>query len=195
MTRIAILISGRGSNMEALVNAINDRKLLAEVCFIGSDNENAAGLHIARNLGLKTITFSYEESEGKNSLKDKAEEALLQAIHENKADWLVLAGFMRVLSSSFVRHMKERIVNIHPSLLPSFKGTRAIKDALEYGVKITGVTVHLVDEFVDNGKIIAQRAVEIEEGDTLEKLSERIHRIEHSLYHETLSKLFAKRGE
>jgi len=195
MVRIAILISGRGTNMEALVNAINDGKLLAEVCFVGSDNENAVGLQIARDFGLKTITFSYEESEGKNSLKDKAEEAILQAIHENKADWLVLAGFMRVLSKSFVRHMKERIVNIHPSLLPSFKGTRAIKDALEYGVKVTGVTVHLVDEFVDNGKIIAQRAVEIEEGDTLEKLSERIHRIEHSLYHETLSKLFAKRGE
>ena len=188
-------MSGQGSNMEALVNAINDGKLKAEVCFVGSDNENAKGLQIARDLGLKTVTFSYDENGAKNSSKGKAEEALLLAIREYKAEWLVLAGFMRVLSKSFVSNMEGRIVNIHPSLLPSFKGTRAISDALEYGVKVTGVTVHLVDEFVDNGKIIAQRAIEIEDDDTLPKLSERIHRVEHSLYYETLSKLFTNKGE
>jgi phosphoribosylglycinamide formyltransferase-1 len=190
MTKLAILISGRGSNMEAIANAINNGKLAAEICFVGSDNEYAMGLQIARDFGLKTMVFSYNENEVGNSSMDKAEAALLNAIHENKAEWLILAGFMRVLSKNFVGHMKGRIVNIHPSLLPSFKGAHAINDALLYGVKVTGVTVHLVDEFVDNGVIIAQRAVEIEEGETLDELSERIHKVEHSLYHETLSKLF-----
>ena len=189
MTKIAILISGRGSNMEALANAITNGKLKAEICFVGSDNENAKGLQIARDLGLKTITFSYGE---KNSSKDKAEDTLLQAMSDNNAEWLVLAGFMRVLSKGFIQRMEGRIVNIHPSLLPSFKGTHAIKDAFDYGVKVTGVTIHLVDEFVDSGKILAQGAVEIKEDDTPEKLSERIHRLEHSLYPETLSKLFTK---
>ena len=195
MTRIAILISGRGSNMEALVSAINNGKLEAEVCFVGSDNENAKGLQIARDMGLKHILFPYGESRGGNFSKGEAEEAMLRAIHENNAEWLVLAGFMRILSKDFVKRMEGRIVNIHPSLLPSFKGTHAIKDAFEYGVKVTGVTIHLVDEFVDNGKILAQKAVEIKEEDTLETLTERIHEIEHSLYPETLSKLFAKESK
>jgi phosphoribosylglycinamide formyltransferase-1 len=192
MTKIAILISGRGSNMEALANAICSGKLDAEICFVGSDNENAKGLQIANDLGLRTCIFSYGEND---SSKEKAEEALLRDIRESKAEWLILAGFMRVLSKGFVKHMEGRIVNIHPSLLPSFKGAHAIKDALEYGVKVTGVTVHLADEFVDNGKILAQMAVEIKEDDTLEKLTERIHKIEHSLYHETLSKLFVKESK
>ena len=192
LTKIAILISGRGSNMEAIVNAINSGKLGAKVCFVGSDNENAKGLQTAHDFGLKTLIFSYEESGGKNSSKIKAEEDLLRAIHENKAEWLILAGFMRILSKKIVKQMEGKVINIHPSLLPSFKGAHAIHDALLYGVKITGVTVHFVDEFVDSGKIIAQTAVEIEEDDSLESLSERIHKIEHSLYPETLSKLFVK---
>ncbi|MCL2147141.1 MAG: phosphoribosylglycinamide formyltransferase [Synergistaceae bacterium] len=185
MTRIAILISGRGSNMEALVHAANNGKLSAEVCFVGCDNENARGLQIARDMGLKTCIFPYgPDSSG------KAEEALKREINENKVEWLVLAGFMRVLSKDFVKNMEGRIVNIHPSLLPSFKGAHAIADAFRWGVKVTGVTIHIADEFVDNGKIIAQRAIEIKEDDTIETLTERIHKIEHSLYPETLSKLF-----
>ena len=189
MTKIAVLISGRGSNMEAIISAINNGKLGAEVCFVGSDSENAKGLQTARDLGLKTLIFSYGE---KNSLKDEAEKDLLNALHENGAEWLILAGFMRVLSKNFVERMEGRIVNIHPSLLPSFKGAHAIADALAYGVKVTGVTVHLADEFVDSGRILAQRAVEIKEGDTLDTLAERIHEVEHSLYPETLEKLFIK---
>ena len=188
MTRIAILISGRGSNMEALVDAINNGKLDAEVCFVGSDNENARGIQVARGMGLKTRIFSYEAN---NSVQ--AEETMLRDINENKVEWLILAGFMRVLSKDFVKRMEGRIVNIHPSLLPSFKGAHAIDDAFRHGVKVTGVTIHLVDEFVDNGKIIAQRAIEIKDDDTAETLSERIHKIEHSLYPETLSKLFTKK--
>ena len=185
MTKIAILISGRGSNMEAIVSAINNGKLDAEVCFVGSDNENALGLRTALNLGLKTITYSYKD----------ADNILLWAINEYNVEWLVLAGYMRILSKNFVKNMEGRIVNIHPSLLPSFKGAHAIDDALLYGVKVTGVTIHFVDEFVDHGRILAQRAVEIKEDDTLETLSERIHRLEHSLYPETLSKLFIKEIE
>ena len=185
MTKIAILISGRGSNMEAIINAINSGKLDAEVCFVGSDNENAKGLKTARDMGLETITFDYKE----------ADKVLLWAIHENNVEWLILAGYMRILSKNFVKNMEGRIVNIHPSLLPSFKGAHAINDALQYGVKVTGVTIHFVDEFVDHGRILAQGAVEIKEGDTLETLSERIHRLEHSLYPETLAKLFIKEIE
>ena len=190
MTKIAILISGRGSNMEAIINAIKNGKLNAEVCFIGSDNADARGLQIARGLGLITRVFSYDESGARNSSKGKAEDYLLRAIRENNVEWLVLAGFMRVLSKDFVKQMEGRIVNIHPSLLPCFKGAHAINDAYTHGVKITGVTIHLVDELVDNGRIIAQSAVEIKEDDTLESLTERIHKTEHVLYPETLSKLF-----
>jgi len=175
--------------MEAIINAINSGKLKAEVCFVGSDNKNAKGLQTARDFGLQSLMFSYGE---KNSLKDIAESDLLRALRENGAEWLVLAGYMRMLSKSFVEQMEGRIVNIHPSLLPSFKGTHAIDDAFEFGVKVTGVTIHLVDEFMDNGAILAQRAVEIKDDDTIETLSERIHEIEHALYHETLSKLFRK---
>jgi formyltetrahydrofolate-dependent phosphoribosylglycinamide formyltransferase len=192
-TKIAILISGRGSNMESIVEAIENGKLDAEICFVGSDNERAKGLQTARGLGLKTLTFSYDESGGNNSSKGRAEEDILRAIREDGAEWLVLAGFMRILSKEFVKQVDGRIVNIHPSLLPSFKGANAINDAFLFGVKITGVTVHIVDEFVDHGKILAQRPVEIKEDDTLESLSERIHVIEHSIYHETLSKLFERK--
>jgi formyltetrahydrofolate-dependent phosphoribosylglycinamide formyltransferase len=178
--------------MEAIISAINNGKLGAEVCFVGSDNENAKGLQTARGMGLKTIIFSYGEKAEKNSSKAEAEETLLRALRENGAEWLILAGFMRVLSKNFVERMEGRIVNIHPSLLPSFKGASAIADALAYGVKVTGVTVHLADEFVDSGRILAQRAVEIKEGDTLDTLAERIHEVEHSLYPETLEKLFIK---
>jgi formyltetrahydrofolate-dependent phosphoribosylglycinamide formyltransferase len=191
MTKIAILISGRGSNMESLVNAINNGKLDAEVCFVGSDDENAKGLQSARDMGIKTLIYSYGAN---NSLKEKAEETMLRDINEYKVEWLILAGFMRVLSKTFIEHMEGRIVNIHPSLLPSFKGAHAIKDAFQYGVKVTGVTIHFVDEFVDSGTIIAQSAIEIKEDDTIETLSERIHKIEHSLYPATLTKLFTKRS-
>ena len=193
MTKIAILISGRGSNMEAIVNAIKNEQLIAEVCFIGSDDKDAKGLHIARDRGFETIIFSYGENGQANSARANAELELLQAIRENNVEWLILAGFMRVLSKDFVKQMEGRIVNIHPSLLPSFKGAHAINDAFSLGVKITGVTIHLVDEFVDNGKIIAQTAVEIKDDDTIESLSVRIHKAEHLLYPETLSKLFARR--
>lgn len=184
--RMAVLISGTGTNMEALLKACIAGELAAETAFVGSDKLEAKGLATARALGAETRFFSYKEG------KEAAEAAIAEAVEYTQADWIVLAGFMRILSPDFVRRYAGRIVNIHPSLLPAFPGAHGIQDAWDYGVKITGVTVHLVDEGVDSGTILAQRAVEIMPDDTLESVEEKIHKIEHSLYKETLQKLFAE---
>jgi len=184
--RMAVLISGTGSNMEALLKACIAGELEAETAFVGSDNVEAKGLATAGALGAETRVFPYRAA------KEAAERAIVEAVEYMKADWIVLAGFMRILSPAFVRRFAGRIVNIHPSLLPAFPGAHGIRDAWEYGVKVTGVTVHLVDEGVDSGKILAQRAVEIAPCDTLNTLKEKIHKVEHILYKETLRKLFAE---
>jgi formyltetrahydrofolate-dependent phosphoribosylglycinamide formyltransferase len=183
--RIAILISGTGTNMEALLKACITGELPAQVSFVGSDRLEAKGLKKAAALGAPTRVFFY----GKDGQKS-AEEAIAKAIEETHTDWIVLAGFMRVLSPEFVKKFAGRIINIHPSLLPSFPGAHAIRDAWDAGVKETGVTVHLVDEEVDHGPILAQAKVEVRPDDTIETLEERIHKTEHVIYKETLKKFF-----
>lgn len=182
--RMAILISGSGTNMAALAEATASGELDAEIAFVGSDKKGAAGLEKARNAGLMTRFFSYEKG------KEAAEQAISDAVEETGARWVVLAGYMRILSPAFVKRFAGRIINIHPSLLPAFPGAHAIDDALAYGVKVTGVTVHIVDEFVDHGRILAQKAVEITAGDTKETIEARIHETEHALYKATLKELF-----
>lgn len=182
--RIAILISGSGTNMLALAEAVASGELDAEIAFVGSDQENAAGLAKARQLGLGTKYFSYKEG------KESAERAIIRAAEDAGVCWIVLAGYMRILSPAFVARFRHRLINIHPSLLPSFPGAHGIEDAWKYGVKITGVTIHEVDELVDHGAILAQEAIEIEESDTLKTLEEKIHRVEHKLYKATLKELF-----
>lgn len=182
--RVAILISGSGTNMTALVEAVAGGELNAEITFVGSDKENAAGLKKAEKLGLRTEVFSYKNG------KAKAEDAIAASLTESGSEWVILAGYMRILSADFVKKYRERIVNIHPSLLPAFPGAHAIDDAWNSGVKVTGVTIHLVDELVDHGRILAQRAVEITDVDTLETLEAKIHRTEHQLYKSTLKTLF-----
>lgn len=182
--RIAILISGSGTNMLALAKAVASGELNAEIVFVGSDMESAAGLDKARHLGLETRHFSYKEG------KENAERAIIKAAEDAGVRWIVLAGYMRILSPAFVRRFKHRIINIHPSLLPSFPGAHGIEDAWKYGVKITGVTIHEVDELVDHGAILAQEAVEIADDDTLTTLEEKIHRVEHKLYKATLKRHF-----
>ena len=164
--RIAILISGTGTNMHAILNAIKDGELDAVPVFVGSDKATAKGLQTAASLGVPTRVFSYKELG-----KADAEEAIALAVEEAGADWIVLAGFMRILSPDFVRRFAGRIINIHPALLPLFPGAHGIRDAWDAGVPETGVTIHIVDEEVDHGPILAQESVKREPEDTIETLS------------------------
>ncbi len=184
--RMAILISGRGSNMEALARRCIAGDLAADIAFVGSDRERAPGLEIARSLGLATAVFPYEELG-----RPRAEGQLEETLRSEAVSWVVLAGFMRVLSAPFVSAFANSIVNIHPSLLPAFPGMRSIREAYDHGVRVTGVTVHLVDRQVDHGPILAQEPVRVHDGDTLGTLEERIHATEHDLYWRTLRDLFA----
>ena len=183
LPRIAILISGTGSNMEVILKACITGELPAEVSFVGSDNINARGLGTAAALGAPTRVFFYKR-DGRNS----AEEAIAKAVEETKTDWIILAGFMKILSPAFVKRFPDRIINIHPALLPAFPGAHGIRDAWEAKAGHTGVTVHVIDEEVDHGRILAQERVDILPDDTIEMLEEKIHRVEHRIYSETLKK-------
>lgn len=185
MKRVAILISGRGTNMVALAEKCLTGELGAEVAFVGADREDAKGLEKAREMGLPVHVSSYAKLG-----REKAEKDLCARLKAENVDWVILAGFMRILSPAFVESFPHRIVNIHPSILPSFPGTDSIRQAWEYGVKVTGVTVHIVDSKVDHGPILAQAAVEVGSGDSLETLETAIHAAEHQLYWKTLKDLF-----
>lgn len=185
MTSFAILVSGRGSNMEALAEAVRDGRLDARIDFVVADSAEAPALEKARKKGIDTFVLPYA-AEGKK----KAEKFLSGLCSTRSVEWIVLAGFMRILSPEFVRAHTGRIVNIHPSLLPSFPGKDGIGDAWKRGVAVTGVTIHLVDEEVDSGTILAQRPVEIHPEDTFEIVEKKIHDAEHALYWKTLSELF-----
>lgn len=180
--RVAILASGNGSNFEALAHQFQAGLLPGELIFVFSDHHNAYVLERARRLNV--CAFSFEVKEFAN--KAAYEKALLQLLQEQEIDLIVLAGYMRIIGQTLLSHYSNRILNIHPSLLPSFPGLHGIKDAYEYGVKVTGVTVHLVDDGVDTGPIIAQEPVMILPDDTLESLEEKIHQTEHRLYPKVL---------
>ena len=175
--RLGILISGRGSNFEAIANAIARGKLEAEIAIVISNRVNAAGLEIARQRGIpmRVIASAGVEREAYDKL-------LIDELRTHEVDLVCLAGFMRLLSASVIRAFPNRVLNIHPSLLPAFSGLDAQRQALEYGVRITGCTVHFVDEFLDSGPIILQAAVPVLDGDTVESLSARILAQEHLIY-------------
>ena len=180
--RVAILASGNGSNFEALAHQFQAGLLPGELAFVFSDHHDAYVLERARRLNV--CAFSFEVKEFAN--KAAYEKALLQLLQEQEIDLIVLAGYMRIIGQTLLSHYSNRILNIHPSLLPSFPGLHGIKDAYEYGVKVTGVTVHLVDDGVDTGPIIAQEPVMILPEDSLESLEEKIHQTEHRLYPKVL---------
>ncbi|OUZ19040.1 phosphoribosylglycinamide formyltransferase [Enterococcus cecorum] len=180
--RVAILASGNGSNFEALAHQFRAGLLPGELAFVFSDHHNAYVLERARRLNIKAYSFEVKEFENKAAY----EKALLQLLQEQEIDLIVLAGYMRIIGKTLLSHYSNRILNIHPSLLPSFPGLHGIKDAYEYGVKVTGVTVHLVDDGVDTGPIIAQEPVMILPEDSLESLEEKIHQTEHRLYPKVL---------
>ncbi|MHA2252906.1 MAG: phosphoribosylglycinamide formyltransferase [Candidatus Kariarchaeaceae archaeon] len=183
--KLAVFGSGRGSNFEAIVKSIKNELLDAEIVVVVSDNSEAKILKTARELAIPVIA----EDAKKYSEKIDHEKSITKQLSQFKIDLIVLAGYMRILSPYIIKFFTNRIVNIHPSLLPAFKGLHAQKQALEYGVKITGATVHLVNEEVDAGKILLQRAVNVNDDDSLEELEQRILKIEHIIYSETLQKI------
>jgi phosphoribosylglycinamide formyltransferase-1 len=179
---IAVFASGRGTNFGAIIRAVKKGTIKANLSLLVCDNPKAGAIARAKRAGIKIALVKREDFANKEDFENK----IIAHLDENKIDLIVLAGFMRMLSPEFVGRYAGRILNIHPALLPSFKGTEAIKDAFDYGVKVTGVTVHFVDEKMDHGPIILQKAVEIQENDTLESLEKKIHKIEHHLYPEAI---------
>lgn len=179
--RLAILISGRGSNFEAIADAIDAGRLEAEIAIVISNRPQAAGLEIARRRGIPNVALP---SRGLD--REHYDNLLVEEIRRHDADLVCLAGFMRLLSAGFVRQFPLRILNIHPSLLPAFPGLEAQHQALEHGVKISGCTVHFVDEYLDAGPIILQAAVPVLDDDTAETLAARILEEEHRIYPEAI---------
>jgi len=175
--RLGILISGRGSNFEAIANSIARKKLDAEIAIVISNRANAPGLDIARERGISLRVIASAGLE-----RDAYDKLLIEELQTHQVDLVCLAGFMRLLSASVIRAFPNRVLNIHPSLLPAFTGLDAQRQALEYGVRIAGCTVHFVDEFLDSGPIVIQSAVPVLEGDTVESLSARILVQEHLIY-------------
>lgn len=187
--KIGILISGRGSNMVALVDAAKSGEIPdSEVVAVISDNPDAAGLSKARDRGVEALVI-----ERKGRSREDHDLEIVSVLREREVDLVCLAGYMRLLSPEFVNTFPARIVNIHPSLLPSFPGLEAQQQAIDQGVKISGCTVHFVDEFLDSGAIIVQHAVEVRDDDTADTLAARILDREHIAYVEAVKKIASGR--
>ncbi len=183
--RLAVLLSGRGSNFAAIHQAIVERKLDAEIIRVISNRPDAIGLARARRLGLSAHLVDHRAF----PTREAHEEEVLRIIAQSEPDFICLAGYMRLLSPAFIAAYPHRIINIHPSLLPAFPGVDAQAQAVAYGVRISGCTVHFVDENVDGGPIIVQRAVEVRDNDSADSLAARILEHEHIAYVDALIKL------
>jgi len=175
--KIGVLVSGAGSNLEAILNAIAERRLASKVAIVISNKAGALALDRAKKAGVPTRVIPHGDFPNREAF----DAALVGALREAGVDWVVLAGFMRLITKTMLAAFPSRIVNIHPSLLPAFPGVDAQKQAFDYGVKVTGCTVHLVDEGTDTGPIIAQRQVPVLDGDDGETLRLRILKEEHAL--------------
>ena len=182
---IAVFCSGQGTNLQAILNAIRRRRLRARVALVVSDNPGAYALVRAHAAKVPTVVIEPRRFPSRRAF-DRAAARIVQA---HKVRLIVLAGFLRILSPWFVRRYAGRILNIHPALLPAFPGSHAVRDALRHGVKVTGVTVHFVDEKVDHGSILLQGPVPVRENDTEESLLKRVHRLEHRLYPEAIQQV------
>ena len=183
--RLAILLSGRGSNFQAIHKAVRGGTLPAEIVCVLSSRPDAMGIERALGAGYATHVVDHQAYPSRSA----HEEVVLRILDEARPDFIVLAGYMRLLSAAFVERFRNRILNIHPSLLPSFPGVDAQAQAVAYGVKVSGCTVHFVDEQLDAGPILVQRTVEVREDDTDATLGARILEQEHEAYVEALQKL------
>jgi phosphoribosylglycinamide formyltransferase 1 len=186
LKKLGILLSGRGSNFEAIADSIQSGKLHAEIAIVISNRADSPGLESARRRGLNAVLIP-----SKGRVREEHDADVIAALHHAQVDLICLAGYMRLLSSHFIQAFPNRIVNIHPSLLPAFPGMDAQKQALEYGVKVTGCTVHFVDEHLDNGPIILQKTVPVLDGDDVHALSARILEQEHAAYSEAIGLLLS----
>lgn len=176
--KLGVLCSGRGTDLQSIIDAIGRGEVEAEIAVVLTDKPDAFALTRAEKAGIKAVCVNRKEYEG----REPFEEALIKELEEAGVTLVVLAGFMRILTPLFVRHFAGRIMNIHPALLPSFPGAHAHRDVLAYGVKVSGCTVHFVDEGTDSGPIIMQAAVPVLPGDTEETLGARVLEQEHIIY-------------
>jgi phosphoribosylglycinamide formyltransferase-1 len=181
LKKLGILLSGRGSNFEAIADAIQSGRLPAEISIVISNRADAPGLESARRRGLNAVLIP-----SKGRVREEHDTEVITALKQAKVDLVCLAGYMRLLSPAFIRAFPNQILNIHPSLLPAFPGLDAQKQALEAGAKVSGCTVHFVDEHLDHGPIILQRTVPVLPGDDLHSLSARILEQEHIAYTEAI---------
>lgn len=182
MKNIAVFASGNGSNFDAIIRAGKSAGAGYRVALLVCDNPKAPVIEKARAAGVRQLVVARQDFASREDFERK----IIEELKKERVDLVVLAGFMRLLSPVFVREYASKIINIHPSLLPSFPGPHGIRDAFEYGVKITGVTVHFVDEAMDTGPVILQEAVRVGEGESVEELEKRIHEVEHRLYPEAI---------
>ena len=185
MKNLAVFSSGFGSNLQAIINAVKKGKVKANIVLIISDRVDAYSLVRAKKAGIE---YLYIDPEG---FKDKIsyDKSIVRRLKKAKLDYVVLAGFMRIINDYFIKQYKNKIINIHPALLPSFKGKQGIEDALDYGVKVTGITVHFVTSDLDGGPVILQGELDVREDDNKESLSKRMHALEHKLYPKAIDQL------
>ncbi len=186
--QLGILISGRGSNMQSIARACSSGEIPAEVAVVISNRADAAGLEWAAAHGIATAVYSHKDFDS----REAHDGAMVQRLEESGVEWVCLAGYMRLLSSVLIDAFPNRVLNIHPSLLPSFPGLHGQRDAFEYGVAVSGCTVHLVDIELDHGPIVVQRAVPVEGCGDAEALSNRILDEEHRAYPEALRRLLGE---
>ncbi len=183
--KLGVLISGSGTNLQALIDRIADGTLDASIELVVSSRPSAFGLKRAQKAGIQTLTLD------KTIYADpiQADMVIATELKQKNVDYVVMAGYMRMVHDPILATFPNRVLNLHPALLPSFKGAHAIQDAYDYGVKVTGVTVHFADNRYDCGPIIAQRALPVEEGWTVDELEAHIHEIEHQLYPDVIELL------
>jgi phosphoribosylglycinamide formyltransferase 1 len=179
--RVVVLVSGEGTNLQAILDSVHRREGV-EVVAVAASKHGARALERAERAGVETAVFAVGDHEG----REARDAALADWIDARDADLVVLAGFMELLSPAFTRRFEQRVINVHPALLPSFPGLAAIERAVEHGVKVTGVTVHFVDEGVDSGPIILQRPVELAYPADIAEIERRIHEVEHALLPEAI---------
>ncbi len=188
MMKIAIFASGNGSNFEAIAQAVEKQDIQAEIAVLFCDQKSAFVLERAAKYQVPTVSFSPKDF----SSKVDYENEIKRMMHEFDVELIVLAGYMRIVGLTLLEAFPKKIINLHPSLLPSFPGLHGIQDAFDYGVKVSGITIHYIDEGVDTGPIIAQVPTEITAEDTLESLEEKIHQLEHYWYPKVLGEIIQK---
>lgn len=191
MKKIAVFASGTGSNFQAIVDAITAKRLQAEVALLVCDKPMAGVINKAKLAGVPVFLFDPKQYESKAAFEQK----IIVELRKYEVELVVLAGYMRLVGPTLLEAYTNRIINIHPSLLPAFPGKDAVVQAVQAGVKVTGVTIHFVDEGMDTGPIIAQRAIEIADEDELIDVIQKVHDIEHIFYPETLERLLREKDE